>query len=239
MSSYFFDLLNLIYPQACVLCGKVVGIKDKYEWICSKCERRTFKYKKEKYDESLTPIIYESHNSILKNEKYFEGLFYLYDYKSIIRMLILNYKFRDNSYISRFFASEILKSKKFNEIIARYDIIMSVPIDKKSESIRGYNQTALIFKYLSKYIDKKEIKICTDNLVKIKRTKRQSSLSGIEREKNVSGAFSLLRPAEIVGKSIIIFDDIYTTGSTINEISKLLKSNGAARVLAVTLAKDW
>ena len=75
-------------------------------------------------------------------------------------------------------------------------------------------------------------------MIKVKKTKRQSTLTGIEREENVKEAFSLLRPAEIIGKNLIIFDDIYTTGSTINEISKLLKSNGARKVIAFTLAKD-
>lgn len=249
MSSYFFkhikDLLNAvlecIYPQSCVICGKVLHIqkgdeKISNDWICKKCIKRLLKYKREKYDEEVTPVIYKSHKTPI--QKYFEGLFYLYEYRSIIRQLILNYKFRDSSYISHFFVNEILNSKKFNEIITRYDIIISVPIDKKSEKVRGYNQTAIILKYLSKSIDKEKIIFSTDNLIKVKKTKRQSTLTGIEREENVKGAFSLLRPAEIIGKNLIIFDDIYTTGSTINEISKLLKSNGARKVIAFTLAKD-
>ena len=243
MNFYFFDslnnLLDIFYPQACVVCGKYE--KNHSEWICQKCARRIIKYKKEKYDEAIVPIIYEKSNSGMQVKKYFDGLLFIYEYKSIIRKIILNYKFRDSSYISHFFVSEILNSKKFNEILTRYDIIISVPIDKMRERVRGYNQTAIILKELNKIInsEKAGIKISTDNLIKIKKTQRQSLLTGIEREKNVKDAFNLVRPKEIIGKNIIVFDDIYTTGSTINEISKLLKSNGARKVLAFTLAKDW
>ena len=226
----FFDLF---YPPVCVVCGKT-----HINWICSNCIKRLSKYKKEKYDEKPMPVIYDSMARNIQVNRFFDSLFYLYDYRNIIRSLIIKYKFEDSSYISHFFVNEILNSKKFNEILSEYDIMSSVPMDKKSERNRGYNQTAIILNYLRNRSLGKKIKISTNNIIKIKKTKRQSSLNGIDREKNVKGAFKLLNPEEVLNKNIIIFDDIYTTGSTINEISKLLKIHGARKVLAFVLAKD-
>ena len=233
LSLNFFDFF---YPPTCVVCGRILG-----KWICPKCTKRLSKYKKEKYDMNSAPTIYGNAVDKLKGEKYFDSIFYLFEYKNIVRKLIIKYKFGDSSYISHFFVDEILNSKNFNALLYEYDIIISVPMDKKSERVRGYNQTTLILKYLSKSnlnSKFKKISVSTDNLIKVKKTKKQSLLSGIEREENVKNAFKLKNPEEIIGKNIIVFDDIYTTGSTINEISRLLKLNGAKKVLAFVLAKD-
>ena len=75
-------------------------------------------------------------------------------------------------------------------------------------------------------------------MAKVINTKKQSTLTKSEREKNVKNAFKLKNPEKIKDKKIILFDDIYTTGSTVNECSKILKKAGAAEIVILTIAVD-
>ena len=100
---------------------------------------------------------------------------------------------------------------------------------------RGYNQTQLIAKEIAKNID---IKLCDDVLVKSKNTIAQSKLNKNKRKQNIKNAFKVLNLEKIQGKNILLFDDIFTTGSTVNECSKILKKTGAKTVGVLKIAKD-
>ena len=83
-----------------------------------------------------------------------------------------------------------------------------------------------------------EIKLCDDVLIKSKNTIAQSKLNKNKRKQNIKGAFKILNSEKIQGKNILLFDDIYTTGSTVNECSKILTRAGAKRIGVLTIAKD-
>ena len=129
----------------------------------------------------------------------------------------------------------ILKTKKTYSFLKKYDIILYVPMFKKHKLIRGYNQSELIAQRLSNVLG---IKLEKNNLVKIIETKKQSTLTKNQREKNVKNAFKLKNPEKIKDKKVILFDDIYTTGSTVNECSKILKKAGATEIAILTIAVD-
>lgn len=173
--------------------------------------------------------------NLLSNIFYYDKLLYIYRYEKIVRKLILQYKFFDKPYLSNMFSKIILKNKKICRILKLYDIIIPVPMNKNKKIRRGYNQTELIAKELSK---KLEIKIEIDLLRKVKQTKTQSKLKEKERKNNVKDAFCVYKKNCFKGKKIILLDDIYTTGSTVNEISKILKNNGAIEILVLVIAKD-
>ena len=175
-------------------------------------------------------------NVIIKpRNKYFKELISIFKYEGIIRDKILQYKFEDKAYIYKTFAKIVLKNKKVCGLLKKYDIIIPVPIHKKRKLQRGYNQTQLIAKEISKNID---IKLCNNVLVKNKNTIAQSKLNKNKRKQNIKGAFKALNVQNIQGKSVLLFDDIYTTGSTANECSKILKEAGAKTVGVLTIAKD-
>ena len=129
----------------------------------------------------------------------------------------------------------ILKNEKICGLLKKYDIIIPVPIHKKRKAQRGYNQTQLIASKISKYVG---IKLCDDVLIKSKNTIAQSKLNKNKRKQNIKGAFKILNSEKIQGKNILLFDDIYTTGSTVNECSKILTRAGAKRIGVLTIAKD-
>ena len=147
---------------------------------------------------------------------------------------MLKYKFNDEAYLSNFFANQILNNKKTYEILKTYDIIIPVPMEKGKKLKRGYNQTELITKIIEKNVEITELKV----VEKIKKTNTQSLLSQEMRKLNVENAFCIKNENLVKNKNVIIFDDIYTTGATVNEISKLLKNAKVNKILVLVIAKD-
>ncbi len=207
--------LNLIYPDVCGFCDNI----DKNS-LCDKCLEEMNDYLK--------------YNEIIKINAPFDKLIYLANYEGEFRDKILSYKFSDKPYMYKTFAKIILKNEKIYRIIQSYDIIISVPIHKKRKNERGYNQSELIAKEIAKNV--KELKY-EKILKKIVNNERQSQLSKTKRIQNVKNAYDMQQGKIIEGKKVILFDDIYTTGSTVNECSKILKANKAKEVLVLTLAK--
>lgn len=233
-------VLNFLFPKTCVICGKL----DK-NYICEKCEERFNKYKrygiidnkKTLMDKlNIHNITYSQYYSFAQGQKlYWEKLLYCFEYKSIIRKYILKYKFGNKPYLSEFFANQILNNKKVYEILKLYDIIISVPMEKIKKQKRGYNQTELIAKIIAK---KCAILYEEDLIKKVKDTKTQSTLNKKERVNNIKDAYQITDKSKVYRKKIILFDDIYTSGATVNEISKKLKQAGAREVLVLVIAKD-
>ena len=132
------------------------------------------------------------------------------------------------------FAKLILKNEKICGILKSYDIIEAVPMHKKKKNERGYNQNELIAKEIAKHIEGIQYKKI---LKKVKNNERQSLLSKTARIQNVKGVYEVQESKIIKDKKIILFDDIYTTGSTAEECAKVLKLNQAKEVVVLTLAK--
>ena len=166
---------------------------------------------------------------------YFNESMHIFKYNEMIRQRLIEYKFQDKSYMYKTFAKIILKNKKVCGFLEKYDIIIPVPIHKKRRLKRGYNQTELIAKEICKNIS---LELKTDVLIKQKNIKAQSELNKNERKQNIKNAFEIKNINEIIDKKILLFDDIYTTGSTVNECSKILKKAGAKQIGVVTIAKD-
>ena len=212
-------ILDLIYPPVCGICGKL----DK-NFLCKKCEnvlKKQAAFENDNYEDDI--------------QKNYDEHLYMFLYDGIIRNCLLNYKFRDKSYLYKTFITFLLKNEIFVEKIKSYDIIIAVPISIKRKKMRGYNQSGLIAREIGKCTN---IKLLTNCLYKNKDTVPQSSLSKEKRIKNVEGVFALRNIKEINNKKVLIVDDIYTTGNTVNECSRLLKEAGAIKIAVFTLAKD-
>jgi ComF family protein len=110
---------------------------------------------------------------------------------------------------------------------------MPVPLHKKKEKQRGYNQSEWIAKGMSEAMQKE---ISTGNLIRARFTQTQTRKTRFERWQNVEGIFEILNPEKIDGKHILLVDDVVTTGSTLEAGVYTLLNSGAGKVSIATLA---
>lgn len=226
-------IINLIYPQTCGICGKINN-----KTICSKCN---IQLKKQEKMGILTKEKLEENS--LEMEKHFEELMYIFKYEGQIRELILDYKFNEKSYMYKTFVNFLLKNKKIFENIKKYDKIIPVPISKKRYKERGYNQSLLIAKEISMQISYEtnnniKLELVNNCLIKTKNIIEQSKLNKEDRQHNIQGVYTLKNGSILTNKSILLIDDIYTTGSTVNECSRVLQQAKPNKIGVLVLAKD-
>ena len=211
-------VLNPIYPPTCGICGKLDS-----NFLCKRCEKLL-------EGQAKFGIVENKYN-----ENFFDKHLYIFDYQGIIRKLIIDYKFNEKTYLYKTFVNFLLKDKKFFNILKSYDTIIPVPISKKRKKERGYNQCLLISKEISKRLDIENNINC---LYKVKDIVAQSTLNKEEREQNIKGAYEIKNVKAIENRRILLIDDIYTTGSTLNECSKILKKATPKNITCLTIAKD-
>ena len=156
-------------------------------------------------------------------------------YKGKLRDIILLYKYRHFQVLGKDLAHFVYRTLgREEEIWWKADAIIPVPLHPKRKKQRGFNQAQIIAKELARL---KGIEFVSGRLVKIKNVPPQTSLEVKEREKNVSGAFAVVKREEIKGKVVLLVDDVYTTGSTIRECSSVLREAGVKEVRAMTVAQ--
>lgn len=167
--------------------------------------------------------------------KHFENHYYIFKYDNLIRKLIIDYKFNEKPYLYRSFLEFLNNYQKEYIQFKIYDIIIPVPISKKRKKERGYNQSLLIARKIS---SKEKIKLGDKVISKVKNNNTQSKLNKEERAENVKNVYKITSNKEIINKNILLIDDIYTTGATLNECSRMLKQAGAKKIDVLTIAKD-
>jgi Predicted amidophosphoribosyltransferases len=118
--------------------------------------------------------------------------------------------------------------------VSEIDMVIPVPLHRSKLRERGFNQAGVLAESLAVMI---ACDSSLDNLIRVRKTKSQFALAKEERLANVFGAFSCRNPAEFCGKTILLIDDIFTTGATTNECARILKQAGAARIIAFSLAR--
>ena len=211
-------LLNLIYPPTCGICGKLNS-----NFLCSKCQKQ---------------LEIQAKFQIEKNQNiayYFQEHLYIFEYQGMIRKVILNYKFKDQSYLYKTIVNFLLKNEKFFEILKSYDTMIPVPISQKRRKERGYNQSELIAKEIAKRVG---IHYNNQCLFKTKNIIEQSKLNKEQRQRNIQGVYELHNKKLLQNKKILLLDDIYTTGSTVNECARMLEQAKPKFIGVFTLAKD-
>ena len=209
-------LIDLIYPQVCGICGRI-----NKKALCKKCENQVKEYEINKIDKV--------------EGKYFEYQIKVLKYDGIIRERMIEYKFKEKAYLYKSFTKIILNNEKVYRFLKKYDIMLCVPMYWGKKWQRGYNQTELVAKEIAQIVDISFKPYC---LKKIKNTEMQSTLTKTKRIENVKNAFKVQKEEMIKNKKIVLFDDIYTTGSTVNECSRILKKHGAKEIAVLTIAVD-
>ena len=212
--------LDLFFPKTCGICEKICE-----DTICSVCRKK------------LEKIIFPNRKCFLEKAGiYYDEHMHVFKYDGIIKEKIRQYKFKDQAYLCEFFAEIIYSNEKVMKYVKSYEYIVPIPLNKYRNRERGYNQTYLILKEL--YKKDKSIIIKNNILQKQKNIKPQSSLNKLESKNNIKNAYCVVNQNNIIDKKIVLFDDVFTTGSTTNECSRILKEYGAKKVGILTITKD-
>ena len=227
-------VLDVIYPKnlTCVFCGDEIFDENPY-CTCKNCAKILPKITGKICEKCGEPL--ENMASFCENCKggkhYYTKSRSVFVYQDYVSGGILNFKFHNGKYYSKPFAkylADLYKEHKYN-----CDLIIPVPIHVTRLKERGYNQSELLAKDLGEIIN---LPVDSESLVKIKKTKNQAELDFKQRHTNLEKAFKVTNKKQIKDKNILLIDDVYTTGSTIDECTKELTKAGAKSVYALTVA---
>lgn len=220
---------SILFPVFCVECG-VEG-----EWWCDNCLKqhpvaiiKRCPFCGQSADGRTCPGC--------RTEKYLDGAlaFVEYDDKSVIAKLLHDFKYC-HAYDVQFVWKKLFQAYPDKEIFQAADCLVPVPLYKKRERERGYNQAEILTDLIIT-AGQNNLLYKNNALKRVKETKQQATLSKSERLKNVGGAFVFTAAAKLPDK-VAIVDDVLTSGATLNECARVLKSNGAKEVWAITLAR--
>lgn len=227
-------ILDLFFPKKCVGCRKldtyfcescISNILQK-DLVCPECERAALGGKT---------------HSICRRKYGLDGLWSLGWYQGPLKQSIKQFKYQKVSNIAEALSNLIADYwTAFQPLI--FDLIKenrkewgvtAVPLHWWRGNYRGFNQSSLIGQKLSKKLGL----TFSDALKRSRYTKSQAALKSSARHQNIKAAFALANSKQRIANSILLIDDVWTTGSTLRECCEVLKRNGAKSVWAVTLAR--
>ncbi len=224
-------LIDALFPKRCPFCTQIVTAKLP---ICGECIK-SIPYIKGKVcikcGIPLGEFAYDLCRSCNSDKRGFERAFIPLLYKDNVRSAIVRLKYSHHpSYAPAFaflLADKLIRTEEFDK---GFDFITFVPQSKSSLIQRGYNQTELIAKHLSKLLD---IPV-KDTLIRINIGSRQVTLNALQRRENVKKCY-FQKDIKLNGTALLV-DDVFTTGSTSSYCSKLLKKMGCSKVYAAVCA---
>lgn len=224
----FEYIFCLFYPNRCKFCGELTA---PFTDVCNDCKV------------NLPWIDGEicKHCGSLKSDcgckgrhgHFYDGIVAPLYYVDSVKECIHNYKFHDERLIYKCLA-DLMSETCINRYTGiDFDYITYIPMRKKSSRKRGYNQSGLLARRIAENLN---IAFTDDLLVKLYDTKVQRGCSQLERRGNLAGVFDVNEKYCIENKTVLIVDDVKTSGSTLNECGKMLYLNGASHVYCLTAA---
>lgn len=227
-----------VFPSFCQICGNLLEDPEE-KVVCQKCLSRVIIHRGQ-VCEVCGRFFYHGVKipSICldcgQNPPPFSKHRSLGPYQGRLKELIILLKYKGGEPLSRPLAGLAFNNFKDNGFFQDIDYILPVPLHKMREKERGYNQAELLGRELGKLIQKPVLKHI---LIKSRNTPAQVSLEAREREINLKGAFSVRKKDKIKGATVLLIDDVYTTGSTLRECALVLQQAGVKEIKALTLAR--
>ncbi len=214
MNRFFSALLDLFFPPHCIYCDRI--LESARQTICQTCENN--------------PLWVPDDTAPVKG-KYYTACSFSAWYQGEIRQALLAFKFQGRSEYARSFSTALARtiSLHFSE---QYELLTWLPVSAERRAERGYDQSFLLAEATAALLEQPLISTLSKA-----HTVAQSSLKrSSARRANVQGAFSVPKPSLVQGKTVLLIDDIITTGNTLDAAAKALLDAGAARVFAACFA---
>lgn len=231
-------VLNLLYPQRCLLCDGTVWVMD--EGVCPQC-RNGIEYVGElrcmRCGKAISDAKEEYCSDCKRKSRYFDRGISLCVYKGKVKESIYRLKYKERQQYGMHYGRMIVKYLGDEIKALNADALIPVPLHRDREKKRGYNQAAIVANEIGRIL---KIPVCENIIGRSKNTNAMKLQTAQDRQKNIKNAFKILTN-DVKLETAVLIDDIYTTGSTLDEMSRTLKNAGVKHIYFVTIAtgKDY
>ena len=217
-------IISFLYPKRCLGCDKIISRK----YFCKACEENIKYITVKTCSDCGLPM---KHCACKHNFYYFDEMISCFEGNEETKRAFYSFKFNGNYMGGKFFSKEMAQRVKQSHFYEKFDLVTSVPSHKSTVNERGYDQVAVLAKHIAKNTKIKYAPI----LRQPKRSVKQHESGGItERFSNVKGKYTLKKGADVNNKTVLLVDDIKTTGATLSECARELKLAGAGTVCVVS-----
>lgn len=226
-------MLELLYPRRCPVCEKILPFMG--EKICGSCKKTLTYVKEPKCKKCGKPIEQEEkeycYDCSVKKHEYYQGVA-VFEHNDKIKNSLYRFKYQNKREYADFYVEELLKCYRDKILSWSPDILIPIPLHREKKRRRGFNQAELIARGIGKSLG---IPVNTKSLVRHKKTLPQKELSQRERQNNLKKAFKIT-DNRVKLQVVVLIDDIYTTGSTIDSAAFVLLEAGAKRVYYISIS---
>lgn len=225
-------MTGILYPPKCPFCQRITlgGTPT----ICTSCEEKVKKISEPRCKKCGRPIPSKEEEFCRdcqkRNHLYEEGMA-VYVYEGEVRKAVHRMKFQNRRVYGDIFGGVMAEQARDKIIAWGVEGIVPVPMYRKKQKKRGYNQAELL---AHKVAEELNLKLYDDLVVRVRDTRPQKELSGKDRENNLKKAF-IIPQNDVELKKILVVDDVYTTGSTINAVADVLRRCGAEKIYFLSL----
>jgi ComF family protein len=220
------NFLDLVFPKTCLECGSAGS------YICAGCIAKV------KLAIQICPYCgraaIDGITHVKCRKKYgLDGLISVWEYEGVIRKGVLSLKYKYSTEAGKELTNFFIRELMFGDNLISGSVLVPIPLYWHRENTRGFNQSNEVGTAVAA---NRGWKFLPDLLVRNKSTVPQASLSGDKRRQNLKGVFAI-NSEFIVPDTVILFDDVFTTGSTLKEAAKILKKAGVEKVWGLTIAR--
>lgn len=230
--------LDLIYPRHCLACGIWLGYARE-GYVCADCEAKVKRIGAERCGKCGMPAgPYTKPQNECAHcrgaELRFRRATAPCRYEGVMRELVHAFKYRKAAFLARSFADLMISDLAAGGTANRVTLVAPVPLHWRKRASRGYNQAELLAEKVAAHY---ELPLASRCLVRVRDTPTQTALSRAERQDNLRGAFAAQESQRVKGQTVLLCDDVMTTGATASECARVLLAAGAKAVYVSVAAR--
>ncbi|MDP3724538.1 MAG: ComF family protein [bacterium] len=229
LKTFIFDLL---FPRRCVGCSSWGMV------LCAHC-RESFRETTRICPACERPSIDGMTHPGCRKSTGIDGLVAAVVYQDAVRAVVHAMKYKWVTMLAPIVSQEMLRRMHAHPLekllVSKKGVLIPIPLHKSRERARGFNQSEIIARHLGQLL---ALQVESDMLTRVQATPPQVARSGKERRAAMHGAFAVPHPDRCKGKTVLLVDDVWTTGSTMREAGRVLKRSGALEVIGLVFARS-
>ena len=229
-------VVDWLFPPVCAGCE--APLRGDYSgMLCSRCAESNQRIRLPYCSVCGRPFVSDVERECgecIGNQPHYHRMRAAFRYQESIRQAIIDLKFNHRMHRAPALGRLLLLCEDGGIDFETYDLVAPVPLHDNRLRKRGFNQCTLMIREVAAH---RNIHAAVDLLVRVRDTQPQFSLTQAQRKTNVKNAFAVRKPGSAFGKTVLLIDDVTTTGSTIRECARELRNDGATRVDVAVLAR--